>query len=109
LKGAQIICHPANLVLPYCPNAMPVRCLENRVFAVTANRIGKEQRQPDKALRYIGLSQVVSPNGDILFRAKEDTEILYTTVVDVKEADNKSINPYNDLFEDRRPEFYYLY
>lgn len=109
LKGAQIICHPANLVLPYCPNSMPVRCLENRVFAVTANRIGVEERRPGKALRYIGLSEVVSPDGEVLFRAKEDAEVLYTTEVNLKEADDKSINPYNDLFRDRRPEFYYLY
>ena len=35
LKGAEIICHPSNLILPNCPDSMPVRCLENRVFAVT--------------------------------------------------------------------------
>jgi predicted amidohydrolase len=37
LKGAEVIAHPSNLVLPHCPQAMPVRCLENRVYAVTAN------------------------------------------------------------------------
>ncbi len=44
LKGAQVICHPSNLVLPYCQTAMVTRCLENRVFAVTCNRTGTEQR-----------------------------------------------------------------
>src|SRR6185436_3809496 len=29
LKGADIICHPSNLVLPHCPDAMVTRCLEN--------------------------------------------------------------------------------
>ena len=40
LLGADIIAHPTNLVLPYCQNAMVIRCLENRVFAITATRIG---------------------------------------------------------------------
>src|SRR5438552_1844784 len=38
LKGAQIICHPANLVMPYCQDAMFTRALENHVFTITANR-----------------------------------------------------------------------
>jgi predicted amidohydrolase len=45
LRGAQIILHPANLVLPFCQDAMITRCLENRVFAVTANSGGAEMRQ----------------------------------------------------------------
>src|SRR5215831_10739922 len=40
LNGAALIAHPSNLVLPHCPDAMVTRCLENRVFAATANRIG---------------------------------------------------------------------
>ena len=44
LKGAEIICHPSNLILPNCPDSMPVRCLENRVFAITCNRTGSEVR-----------------------------------------------------------------
>ncbi|HDR06687.1 MAG TPA: hypothetical protein ENN88_03550, partial [Candidatus Coatesbacteria bacterium] len=42
LKGATVLCHPANLVLPHCPRAMVTRCIENRVFAVTTNRVGEE-------------------------------------------------------------------
>ncbi|MDP2208065.1 MAG: nitrilase-related carbon-nitrogen hydrolase, partial [Bacteroidota bacterium] len=33
LKGAQLIAHPSNLVLPHCPDAMVTRCLENKVFS----------------------------------------------------------------------------
>ena len=109
LKGAQVVCHPANLVLPYCPEAMPVRCLENRVFAVTSNRTGTEERVQGKPLRYIGLSEVVSPDGRILVRAPEGEECLNVIEINLEEALQKSINPYNDLFKDRRPEFYYLY
>lgn len=44
LKGAQIIAHPANLVLQHCPDAIVTRCLENRVFIATADRVGNEER-----------------------------------------------------------------
>jgi len=109
LKGAQIVCHPANLVLPYCPNSMPVRCLENRVFAITANRIGKEARVPGKSLNYIGLSEIVSPEGQILARAPEDKESLILLEIAPQLALQKSINKFNDLFKDRRSEFYYQF
>ena len=42
ILGAEVICQPANLVLNYCQNVMLARCLENRVFSVTANRVGRE-------------------------------------------------------------------
>ena len=44
LAGAQLIAHPSNLVMPYCPDAMVTRCLENKIFSATANRIGSENR-----------------------------------------------------------------
>src|SRR2546422_6039725 len=46
--------HPSNLVLPHCPDSMVTRCLENRVFAVTCNRTGWEERGGKKRLTYIG-------------------------------------------------------
>ena len=71
LKGADIICHPANLVLSYCPQAMITRCIENRVFAITANRIGMEKRS-EELLTFIGTSQVLGTEGEILYRASSD-------------------------------------
>ena len=35
LKGAQIICQPSNLILPYCQDAMVTRAIENRVFVLS--------------------------------------------------------------------------
>lgn len=106
LQGADILCHPSNLVLPNCPDAMVTRSLENRVFSVTANRIGQEARGGKPPLTFIGKSEVVSPKGKILHRAPIDQEELMVLEVDVDEARNKSINPYNDLLKDRRPEMY---
>jgi predicted amidohydrolase len=106
LKGAEIICHPSNLVLPYCPDAMVTRCLENRVFCITANRIGSERRGGKKTLTYIGRSEIVGPRGYILHRAPADREKLAVVEIDPKEARDKSLTPYNDLLRDRRPALY---
>jgi len=106
LSGAEVIAHPSNLVMPFCPDAMPVRCLENRVYAVTANRIGVENRKKGHALTFIGKSQIVSPGGKILTRASGDEEILLVADIEPGSARNKLLNPYNDIFKDRRPEEY---
>jgi predicted amidohydrolase len=106
LMGADIIAHPANLVLPYCPDAMPVRCLENRVYAITANRIGEESRQEGQSLRFIGQSLIASPEGKILCKAPEHEEILLFADIEPESARNKSLTAFNDIFNDRRPEMY---
>lgn len=106
LKGAEIICHPSNLVLPNCPDSMPVRCLENRVFAITSNRIGNEGRGGKEPLTFIGNSEVVTPRGAILHRAPRDQEDLCLADIDPAEARDKTVTKYNDLLRDRRESFY---
>jgi beta-ureidopropionase len=101
LKGAEIIAHPANLVLPWGPEGMKIRSLENRVFTATANRVGSE-----RGLRYIGQSQVVAPNGGLLARLGEAEPRAFVVEVDPWTAKDKKVHPANDLFKDRRPSFY---
>jgi len=108
LKGAELLCHPSNLVLPHCPDAMVTRCLENRVFGLTANRIGRERRGGKPPLTFIGKSEIVAPSGEILYRASADQPEYVVRPIDIKEAQTKSLNPYNDLFGDRRPEWYQM-
>lgn len=107
LQGADIIAHPSNLVLPHCPESMVTRCLENRVFSITANRIGSEARGGKERLSFIGSSEVVDPRGRILHRAPREIEDLAIIEIDPAEARIKSLNPYNDLLRDRRPAFYH--
>ncbi len=104
-KGAQLIVHPSNLVLPNCPNSMPTRCLENRLFAATANRIGTEDRGGTR-LSYIGQSQITSMKGEILHRASPDKPEIFVEEIDLSAADNKNVTERNHLFNDRRPAFY---
>lgn len=105
LLGADIIAHPANLVLPYCQKAMITRCLENRVFAITSNRIGEEKRG-DNNFKFTGKSQITSYDGEILSNAPEDKIYVDIIDIDIKKARDKKLNKYNDLFENRRVKFY---
>jgi predicted amidohydrolase len=105
LKGADLICHSANLVLPFCQDAMITRCLENRVFAVTANRTGEENRKGTK-LHYTGRSQITGPDARILRQAGAETEEIGIAEIDVNLSRDKNLNPYNHILLDRRKDFY---
>ena len=107
LLGAQIICHPANLVLPWCQQAMKTRCLENRVFAVTANRIGTELNAGE-TVSFTGQSQILNTKGEVLSSLSVSEERTITVEINPEEANDKAVTERNDAFKDRRPEFYKL-
>jgi predicted amidohydrolase len=108
LKGADIIAHPANLVLTHCPQAMVTRCLENGVFIVTADRVGCEERIPGQPLKFMGQSQVVNPLGEVLYRASLSEEEVHVVEIDIELAREKYLNPNNHIFQDRREDLYRL-
>ena len=101
LKGAQIVCHPSNLVLPYCQKALLGAAVQNRVFIITANRVGTE-----RGLRFTGMSQIVNPNMEVLARSRRTGEEVKVVEIDPNEADSKKITERNDLWADRRTELY---
>lgn len=108
LAGAQIICHPSNLVLPeYAQLSSRVRSIENRVFWILANRYGTEDRG-GKALAFTGASQLTAPDGGVLARAPASGDALEVVEIDPAQADDKKVTSRNDLWEDRRPELYRL-
>jgi predicted amidohydrolase len=85
---------------------MITRCLENRVFAITANRVGVEDRINGQRLKFIGQSEIIAPDGKVLYRASGNREETKVIEVDPKIARDKRITPHNDIFSDRREEFY---
>ena len=105
LQGADIICQPANLVLSFCQDAMLTRCLENHVFAVTANRYGTDSR-PQGKLKFTGKSQIAGPGGKRLHRALSQRSELFVMDIDPAQARDKHITSLSDLFADRRPDWY---
>ena len=105
LAGAEILCHPSNLVLPYAQRAMRIRALENRVFTATANRVGADERA-GKRLAFTGSSQITDLAGEVLAQASPDREEVILAEIDPSRARDKHFTARNDLFADRRPEFY---
>ena len=107
LSGATVVAHPANWVLPFGPQGMILRSVENRLFTVTANRVGTEARGGLPSLRYIGESQIVSPKGEILARAESDRPGIITATIRPDDALSKKVAEKSDFFEQRRPELYH--
>lgn len=108
LQGVQVICHPANLVLPrYAQITSCSRALENRVYWILANRCGTENRG-GKSLSYSGCSRVVNPFGEVILSAGADDTGIFCVDIEPETALNKRLTPLCDLFEDRRADLYKL-
>jgi len=106
LEGADVIAHPSNLMLPWCQGVMPTRALENRLFTVTANRIGTEERPPRPPLAFTGRSLVCAPSGEVLAEGPSATTCALDLVVDLEKARDKRLPSGNDPLAERRPELY---
>lgn len=107
LRGADVIAHPSNLVLPgWCQRAMCTRALENRVYTVTANRYGEEHRDPHPVLSFTGASRIVDPLGQVVADAPSAGDALLEATIDVALSRDKQIPSGNCLFLERRPAFY---
>ncbi len=106
LNGAQVVCHPSNLVLDYAQWMTLTRAAENRVFWILANRTGRESIG-DRAMTFTGRSQIVGSTGKLLYRAGIDTEELPVIEIDPNEALDKMATPRNHLLRDRRTDLYH--
>ena len=105
LQGADLICHPSNLVLSHGQQAMRIRSLENGLYTFTCNRFGSDVRS-NGSTEFTGKSQIVGPKGTILFQASPDQPELFIAELNITLARDKKLTPNDDLLSDRRPEFY---
>lgn len=103
LKGAQIIAHPSNLVLPYAQQVIPSYALLNKTFIITANRVGE-----DYGLRFTGQSVIAGTKGDVIRKAGADCTETAISDVDINDV-SLNITAKNHIFEDRRTDVYQLY
>jgi predicted amidohydrolase len=107
LEGAEVLCHPSDLVLPgKAQVGMMARAFENRVFAITANRVGSENRGPKDNFKFTGRSQIVSPEMEKLASAGPTEMTARVAKMDLELARNKHVTSMNDALKDRRPNFY---
>lgn len=105
LKGADLVCHPSNLVLHYCQMTMPIRSIENRIFTITTNRVGSDT-VGEETLKFTGMSQITDPEGNILARGSGTRPAVKMMEVDLAKSRQKMATKYNHILNDRRPEFY---
>jgi len=102
LRGADLVCHPSNLVLPgLAQRAVPVQAMLNRVWTVLANRYGQE-----RDLLFTGRSLVITPRGETAAEGPAEGDAVRIVEIDPAAARDKLVTPRNDLIRDRRPEFY---
>jgi predicted amidohydrolase len=108
LKGAEIVAHPTNFPMAAKVQTEVItlaRAAENRIYLLTANRVGKERRG-----EFCGQSQIVDPYGKRLAEAGETEEALLVAEVDLEKARDKDYVIPGEyelyLFGDRRPELY---
>ena len=110
LKGADILAVPTNFPQGrgemITEHVVTTRAIENRVYVVTANRIGNERGNG-----FSGMSKIVSGSWDTLALASLDKEeVIYAEVdLDVVRRKRDIIMPgqhETDFIKDRRPELY---
>ncbi|MGM0598198.1 MAG: nitrilase-related carbon-nitrogen hydrolase [Candidatus Rifleibacteriota bacterium] len=102
LKGAEVICHCSNLVLPgFAQKSVPTHALINHYFVITANRTGTEED-----LTFTGMSTISSPKGEVIYQAHAASEETKVFDFELARARDKQMTPRNHLLDDRRPELY---
>jgi predicted amidohydrolase len=79
MQGAQIICSPANFGGPQSLTIASARAIENNIYFVTANRIGKEKLN-DLEVTFRGSSRIISPQGEILVDAENREEVIVANI-----------------------------
>jgi len=100
-NGAQVIAHPANLVIPdACPNAIRTRAMENRVFIVTAGRVGSNPG-PDGEIEFTAGSRIVAPDGTVLAAGPNDRPGCDIVEINPEWADDKYVTPGNHVLSER--------
>jgi len=108
LKGADIVAHPTNFPMAAKLQTELItvaRAAENRIYLLTANRVGKERWG-----EFCGWSQIVDPFGKRLAEAGETEEALLVADVELEKARDKDYVIPGEyelyLFGHRRPELY---
>ena len=108
LRGADIVAHPTNFPMAAKVQTEVItlaRAAENRIYLLTANRVGKERWG-----EFCGWSQIVDPFGKRLAEADETEEKLLVADIDLEKARDKDYVIPGEyelyLLGDRRPGLY---
>ena len=109
LQGADMILLPTNWPTgaeEFAEFLVNARGLENKVYSVAVNRVGRE-----RGFRFIGRSRIADPSGRTLAVAGPDEETIIFAEIDPSTARDKHITRVPgkheiNRFKDRRPQYY---
>jgi predicted amidohydrolase len=109
LLGADLIALPTNWPPGgecVARHAIRTRAMENAVYYAAINRVGTE-----RGFRFIGLSSICGPNGDVLAESTgAEEQVLYAEIDPEKSRRKRIVRVPDkheiDRFADRRPEMY---
>ncbi len=109
LQGARLVLLPAAFPHPRLDHWQVLtraRAIENQLFFVAVNRVGREDFGGGDLVEYCGSSRVVDPWGRVLAEADAGAEELLTVSIDLAEADQ--VREQMGVLTDRRPDLYRL-
>ena len=101
IKGADVVCHPSNLITSNAQKCVPAQSFMNKMFIITSNRYGTEGD-----ITFGGKSFITNPDALIIDQAVSDRDAVSIVDINVTEARNKFVTPRNHVFEDRIPTNY---
>lgn len=102
LNGAEIVIAPSAWEIEYLRTwraQLTHRALENILFTVGVNRVGREG-----GAHYFGQSMVCNPNGDVIAELPMDKELV--EVVTINLADISKFRTQTSFLRDRKPQTY---
>src|SRR6056297_2278940 len=102
LEGADLICIPAEWPKPrqvHWQTLLRARAIENQVFVIAANCCNIQGK-----IDFCGLSQIISPLGDILTAADESSDAELVAKFDFSEME--SYRSQIQILNDRRADIY---
>ena len=109
LAGADLIVLPTNWppgAEEFAAYAINTRAMENVVYYLAANRVGRE-----RGFQFIGTSRICDVHGRSLAEAANKSEVILSATIDPAVARQKRLERvpgmhWIDRIADRRPEFY---
>lgn len=102
-QGADLICHPSNILTSNPRKVLPALALMNRVYIATANRTGTEND-----ITFNGQSMIIDPYGNVLKTASVSEAETLTCDIYPGISRNKMITARNHAFNDRLPDSYHF-
>ncbi len=82
------------------------RAIENQMFVVGTNQVGREDFGPDNMVTYCGDSVIIDPWGRTVVEESETDEALLTAAIDLDLVEE--IRSKMKVLDDRRPDLYEL-